>query len=95
MSDDPMEEELALIAKANAAKVKTQGMKKGLAKKKNMLAAKKKVILSKEMTPPSELTCFLQSDETFDEVARVARVNVKDILVRRYVHACVCVYTHQ
>lgn len=35
MPDDPSEEELALCAKANLAKTKTQGMKKDLAKKKN------------------------------------------------------------
>jgi len=89
MPDDPSEEELILIAKANVAKVKTQGMKKGLAKKKNMLSARKKDLLSKQVTPPAELTRFLQSDVTFDEVLKVADANIKDILVRRYVRISV------
>ena len=83
MSEDPSEEELVLVAKANATKVKTQGLKKGLARQKNMLAARKRELLSKQVTPPAELTRFLQSDETFEEVLKVAEVNVTDILVQR------------
>lgn len=85
MPDDPSEQQLALTAKANVAKVKIAGMKKELAKKKNLVSAKKKDLLSKQMVPPAELTRFLQSDATFDEVLKIADANVKDILVRRYV----------
>ena len=44
VSDEPSPSERAQIAK-----VKTAGMKKGLAKEKNLLAAKKKDILSKQL----------------------------------------------
>lgn len=83
MPDDPSEAELALSSKASMAKVKTQGMKKGLSKKKNMISARKKDVLSKQMQPPAELMRFLQSDGTFEAVLKV---EVKDILVRRYVY---------
>lgn len=86
MSDEPTEEERDLSAKVNIAKVKTGVLKKGLTKEKNQLSAKKKDLLSEDLTPPEELTKFLQADETFEQVLAVAETNVKDIFVRRYVN---------
>lgn len=82
MPDDTMPEEQALAAKANIAKVKTTGMKKGLARDKNLISAKKRDFIAQNMQPPEELARFLQCDETFDEVLKLAK---KDITVRRYI----------
>ena len=95
MPDEPSAEEQTLVSKANVAKVKTGAMKKGLAREKNLISAKKKDILSKEIRPSEDLTRFLQSDDTFDEILKVADADVKDILVRRYARTYILVFHTQ
>ena len=85
MSDEPSDEELALANKAQVAKVKTSWLKKGLAKEKNILAAKKKDLLAKEMGPPEELGLFLRSEDTYQEILSVAKKDINNILIRRLV----------
>lgn len=85
MSNDPTPEEKALAGKINIVRLKTGGMKKGLTKKKNLIAAKKKDLISEIMQPPLELTQFLQSQETFDTILKAAEDNKQAIIVRRYV----------
>lgn len=63
-------------------------MKKGLARHKNHLSAKKKDLLSRQLQPPEDLSLFLQSDETFEEILKIAHVDEKDITVRRYEATC-------
>lgn len=87
MPDDTTDEEQALASKANIASVKTKTKKKGLAKEKSCISAKKKDVLSKLMQPPEELTRFLQSDDTFKQVLKVAESEKNAILVRR----CGCI----
>ena len=95
MPDEPSSEEQALVSKANIAKVKTGAMKKGLAREKNQILAKKKDLLAKQMTPPEELTRFLRSDATFEAILRVAHADAKDILVRRYACTYILVFHTQ
>lgn len=85
MPDEPNPEEQALVSKAQISKVKTGTLKNGLAKQKNLISAKKKDLISRQLHPPEE---FLQSDATFDKVLAIAHTDAQDIVVRRYV--CVC-----
>lgn len=91
MPDDPSSDDQSLASKANIAKVKTTAMKKGLAKQKNIISAKKKDFISHNMQPPEELTIFLQSDSTFEEILKAAETDKHALLVRRYVY----VFQHQ
>jgi hypothetical protein len=84
MPDDPSVEEQALASRANIAAVKTKAMKKGFAKQKNLVAAKKKDFISTRLQPPEELTRFLQSDSTFEVVLRAFQEDKQSLLVRRY-----------
>lgn len=65
MPDESSEDELNLISKANAAKIKTQRLKKGLTK--NRMAARKRDMLAQQIRQPVEL---LQSDETFEVILK-------------------------
>ncbi len=85
MPDDPSPGEQAMVAKVSIATVKTGAMKKGLAKEKNLLCAKKRDFISKNLGPPEELTLFLQSDDTFQTVLDAAAKEPQAIIVRRYV----------
>ena len=67
MPDEPTKEDESLASKAQICRVKTNSLKKGLARHKNLLSAKKKDLLSRQLQPPEDLTMFLQSDETFEE----------------------------
>ena len=75
-------EDERLSAKANVASVKTSFLKKGLARQKNLLAAKKEEVVSRSIQPPEDLTAFLNDAATFDEIEKIA--DKQDILVRRY-----------
>ena len=89
MSDDLTPEQERLSARASVAQVKTSLLKKGLARQKNLLAAKKKDIVGKHLQPPEELTVFLQDQATIDKVLQAADEDKQAILVRRYVK-CLC-----
>ena len=89
MPDEPTEEDQSLASKVQICRVKINSLKKGLAKHKNLLSAKKKDLLSRQLQPPEDLTVFLQSDETFQEILKIAHRDEKDILVRRYGATCV------
>ena len=62
--------------------MKTSFLKKGLARQKNLLAAKKKEAVSKNLQPSEELTTFLNDEATLGEIEKVK--DKQDILVRRY-----------
>jgi hypothetical protein len=66
--DETTDKEQALASKANIATIKTKAMKKGFAKRKNLIAARKKDYIANQLQPPEELTRFLQSDGTFEVV---------------------------
>jgi hypothetical protein len=68
--DEPNQEQQALVSKAQIAKTKTASLKKGLAKQKTLLSAKKKDLIARQLQLPEELTVFLQSDSTFKRVLR-------------------------
>jgi hypothetical protein len=85
MSDDPSAEEQALASKATIAMTKTAAMKKGLAREKNLIAAKKRDLATDSTHPLKELTTFLQSDDTFQAMLKVAVDDKEAILIRRYV----------
>ena len=82
MPDEPTKEDESLASKAQICRVKTNSLKKGLARHKNLLSAKKKDLLSRQLQPPEDLTMFLQSDETFEEILKIANRDPKDIVVR-------------
>ena len=84
MPEEPSPEEQSLVAKTNIAQVKTLAMKKGLARQKNLISARKKDVIAKQIQPPKELMLFLHDQATFDEILRVAHANIHDTLVRRY-----------
>jgi hypothetical protein len=90
MSDDPTPEEQSLASKATIAMTKTSAMKKGLAQEKNLIAAKKKDLAADGTHPPKELTTFLQADETFQAILKVAVDDKEAILIRRYVKVIYC-----
>ena len=83
MPENLTDEERALVAKLHVAKEKTNSMKKSLAKKKNMLAARKKEHVSRNLQPPDDLTTFLQADDTFQKVLEEAEKNPQAMIVRR------------
>ena len=81
--DEPSPEDQTLANKATIAKTKTCAMKKGLAKRKNLMAAKKKDFIAREIEPPRRLLVFLQADSTYDVVKKVADEDPQALLVRR------------
>ncbi len=58
MPEDLSEDDRKLSSKIHVVKDKTTSMKKGLTKKKNNLAAKKKEYISQHLQPPTELISF-------------------------------------
>ena len=82
MPEELTEDDERLSAKANVASVKTSFLKKGLARQKNLLAARKKEAVGKNLQPPEELITFLNDEATLGEVQQIE--NKQDILVRRY-----------
>ena len=82
--DDLTPEEQALVSRADVAQSETKGMKRGLAKEKNVAAARRKGELSRHMQPPQELTEFLQSGDTFNRVLAEAEKDAG--------HPCLKVY---
>lgn len=68
------------------AKTKTSLVKRGQAKQKNSMSAKKKDLTADSMPPPEELTMFLRSEELFEAVLNAAQDDARAVLVRRYVY---------
>ena len=85
LPEELSEDQQKLVSRTTVVKIKTSSMKKGLAKQKNMLSARKKEHVSRNIQPPEDLTNFLQADETFEKIVETAKTNKEDILIRRYV----------
>ena len=84
ISNQPSPDEKSLASMVQIAKEKTGALKKGLAKQKNLLAAKKKQLISKQLQPSEDLTKFLKSDTTFEEILKIAHRDAQDMAVQRY-----------
>lgn len=85
MPEDMTQTERDLTAKVSVVREKTAGLKTGLAKKKNLMAAKKKDYVMRNIQPPDEVTGFLQSDDTWQSILERSEADKQDIIVRRYV----------
>ena len=81
MPDELTEEDERLSAKANVVSVKTSFLKKGLARQKNLLAAKKEVV-NQNMQPPEYMTAFLNDEATLGEIEKIK--DKQDILMIVY-----------
>ena len=84
LPEEPSTEELEISNRIYHAHVKTQSMKKGFTKTKNLMAALKKDLLSQEIGLPNEAMQFLQDDDIFDKVLEVAHKNISNLVGPKY-----------
>ncbi len=68
MPDVLTTEQEKISTRANVCQVRTDGLKKGLRKQVQILSAKKKDYVSKNLTAPHELLTFLRSEDTLAAV---------------------------
>ena len=80
MLDEPTLEEQSLATTCTIAKNKTAALKKGLAKQKNLLAARKKDLVARQLEPPEELIILTPP---LTRSIKLAHKDVQDISVRR------------
>lgn len=65
---DNLSEEEKMAAKASVVKVKTNGLKKGINKEKNLLAAKKREFVTENMPIATDLIGFLNDKQTITRI---------------------------
>ena len=70
MPDVLTTEQEKISTRANVCQVKTDGLKKGLRKQLQILSAKKKEFVAKNLTVPHDLLTFLRAEDTLAAVVK-------------------------